>query len=214
MKVVIQCAGKKSPGAGYLSCEDGRKVTFVGNPDLFSHSNELFARPDDLIDGGASTWREKLAEYNQQADQNPNGLYQAYQLYDNPVYEALVSKFKIKNVYILSAGWGLVRADYLLPYYDITFTKKAKLGNRRNYRWDVYKDFNMLFDSRDDDVCFLGGKDYLPLFCDLTSNYSGKRIVYYNSNLRPIVHGCQAVRFETATRTNWHYGCADFLIGQ
>ena len=37
-------------------------------------------------------------------------------------YRALVKRFGIDKTYILSAGWGLIPASFLTPYYDITFT--------------------------------------------------------------------------------------------
>lgn len=49
----------------------------------------------------------------------------------------------VSNVFILSAGWGLVRADYPLPVYDITVAKPAKSAD--SYKWrrptDEYHDF-------------------------------------------------------------------------
>ena len=55
---------------------------------------------------------------------------------------------------------------------------------------------------------FFGGKDYLPLFCDLTKDVKAKRTVFYNSGYAPAAQGCALVRFVTTTRTNWHYECA------
>jgi hypothetical protein len=73
-----------------------------------------YARPDDVSDVGRS-WRHFLVEYNQNAKDNPLGLYPAYRLYKNPVYERLVDRFGLPNVYILSAGWGIIEAGFSRP---------------------------------------------------------------------------------------------------
>jgi len=52
---------------------------------------------------------------------------------------------------------------------------------------------------------FFGGKDYLPLFCSLTDTLRSKKIVFFNSASVPRFSGCTLKRFETTTRTNWHY---------
>jgi hypothetical protein len=68
------------------------------------------------------------------------GLLPAWQLYDRPVYRELVHALGAENVFILSAGWGLLSADFLTPNYDITFSKTAKRYKRRRVR-DRYRDF-------------------------------------------------------------------------
>ena len=57
-------------------------------------------------------------DYNNNPAGNSLGLLPVYRLYANPVYERLVDKLGVANVYILSAGWGLIRADFLTPSYD------------------------------------------------------------------------------------------------
>jgi hypothetical protein len=58
------------------------------------------------------------------------------------------------------------------------------------------------------------GKEYLGLFCSVTGGLLGKKVVFYNSSKTPAANGCLLRRFETATRTNWHYECANaFLQG-
>jgi hypothetical protein len=54
-------------------------------------------------------------DYNNNPGGNPLGLVPAYRLYDNAVYQRLVDRLGIANVYILSAGWILLRADFLTP---------------------------------------------------------------------------------------------------
>ncbi len=61
-------------------------------------------------------------------------------------------------------------------------------------------------------VVFFGGKDYVPLFCSLTEHIKGKRVLFYNSATLPDAPGCALKRFNTTTRTNWHYECANAFI--
>ena len=90
--------------------------------------------------------------------------------------------------------------------------RKKKYKQRSNR--DQYHDISMLPNDVDDDLVFFGGKSYLPLFCALTQNYRGHRLVFFNSNVEPDTPGCTLVRYPTTTRTNWHYSCAkDFMAG-
>ena len=78
----------------------------------------------------------------------------------------------------------------------------------------------MLPDDRDQPMVFLGGKDYVGLFQDLTAGSADKRIIVYNSANAPGgAPGCRTVRFNTTTRTKlalrvregadcWHRGSA------
>ena len=216
MIVVIQCASGKNAEAGRMATPDGRLVEFVANPQAAPNDqNRAYARPDDAAFAGKS-WRQLVSDYNKTPGNNPFGLYPAYQLYKNSAYGRFVEHFGIASVFILSAGWGLITADFLTPYYDITFSKNPKVSafKRRN-KSDWYDDFRLLPDDKREEVIFFGGKDYLPLFCDLTDRTRGKRIVFFNSNTPPDAPGCNLVRYETATRTNWHYECAGaFLDGK
>src|SRR4051794_13666181 len=115
MIITIQCAATKKPGARSMSRRDGMNVMFVARPELApSEGTVVFARPDDVSDTPPLTWRQRLEKYNSEGT-NPLGLLPSYQLYTHPIYEQLVSTFGAAQIRILSAGWGLVRADYLLP---------------------------------------------------------------------------------------------------
>ena len=50
-----------------------------------------------------------LIRYNRQG-LNPDGLFRGAELYKPPVYRALVERSGWQNVFILSAGWGLIRS--------------------------------------------------------------------------------------------------------
>ncbi len=127
------------------------------------------------------------------------------------VYGRLVVRLGLENVYVLSAGWGLIRADFLTPYYYITFSSRADTYKRRR-KTDRYDDFRMLPDDAKNDIVFFGGKDYLPLFCSLTDTVRGGKVVFFNSASVPRLNGCTLRRFETTTRTNWHYECANVFL--
>jgi len=83
-----------------------------------------YARPDDASDQGVS-WRSLIWDYNKARARNPLKLYPAYRLYIDDAYGALVKQFGITNTFILSAGWGLIRSDFLTPQYNITFSGAA-----------------------------------------------------------------------------------------
>ncbi len=213
MIVVIQCAASKQPNAGHLVRLHGRKGSFVADPDSAPPDDALaYTRPDDASDR-VGTWRDVLLEYNRKPE-NPLGLLPAWELYDNPVYGRLVVRFGVENVYILSAGWGLISGNFLTPDYDITFSQGAAAYKRRR-KSDRYMDFQMMPEDTREPIVFFGGKDYLPLFVALTSAVNARKTVFYNSAQVPPVPGCVLKRFETRTRTNWHYECARaFLTGQ
>lgn len=215
MIVVIQCAGSKDPDAGHLKTRDGKSVLFVADPSLAARVNPNsvmhYARPDDLSDTGR-TWREQLLKYNQKPGPNLLGLRCAVDLYLNRAYARLAKEVGATKTYILSAGWGLIRGDFLTPNYDITFSASAETYKRRKKN-EVYCDLGMLPDNTGEPVGFFGGKDYVPLFLSLTKAVP-RRKVFYNSNIQPVAPGCDLFRFQTMTRTNWHYkAVSSFLDG-
>ena len=130
MIIIIQCAASKRPGAERLMSARGKPVVFVADPEAApANCTHIYARPDDISDSGKS-WRQVLLEYNnERTEDNPLGLHPAVQLYQNKIYARLVDRFGLRKVYILSAGWGLIRADFLTPYYDITFSQSAEDSN-------------------------------------------------------------------------------------
>ena len=213
MIIVMQCAASKRSDARHLVTSSGKPVDFVAYPQLApQNSGRVYARPDDRSEDGTS-WRQLLQRYNETPGGNPLHLYPAYQLYQNKTYGLLVDRLGSNTVYILSAGWGLVRADYLLPYYDITFSLSAEAYKRRR-KSDSYEDFRLLPDDTKKDIVFFGGMDYLPLFCSLTNTSQGGKTLFFNSTRTPQSDGCTFRRFKTTVRTNWHYECARaFLDG-
>lgn len=213
MKVLIQCAATKDPRAGCMRTIDGRRVKFVAHPPLKGEGggDYLLVHPDDHSDNG-QTWRARVLAYNQNREVNPFGLLPAYRLYSNPVYQALADGFGIRNLFILSAGWGLIPADFLTPDYDITFSGIAD-GIKRRRTSDNFNDWSMIENNSSDPLLFLGGKSYFRLFCELTERYQGARITLYNSTVvASPCPGIKPVRYVTTTRTNWHYEAARALL--
>lgn len=70
----------------------------------------------------------------------------------------------------------------------------------------------MLPNDGADEVVFFGGKAYLGPFCDLSKNYAGRRICYYNSRSAPNARSVTLEKYETTIKTNWHYKCAQALM--
>ena len=184
---------------------------FVATPALApARPDVIYATPDDQTTGGR-TWRDALVDYNREHRANPLGLLPAIELYRHPVYEHLGTKFGLDHVFILSAGWGVLPASFLTPDYDITFSLAADRYKVRTAR-DRYQDFALPKERWDEPIVFLGGRSYAELFQRVTSNVTGPRTVFYNSDTAPHLPGCRLVRFQTAARTNWHYLCAEALL--
>ena len=214
MIVVIQCAAKKKPYAGYLCRPDGQKVLFVADPaSAPTGVAHAYAMPDDISDWDVS-WRALLRAYNDGPGDNPLRLLPAWQLYENRAYKLLADRYGLEKLYILSAGWGLIAADFLTPTYDITFSPSAD-GYKRRRKKDRYDDLCMLPENSEEPVVFFGGKDYVSLFCRLSNHSKGPRYLFYNSANAPEAPGCMLKKFNTTTRTNWHYECARaFIAGE
>jgi len=156
-------------------------------------------------------WRQQLVAYNENQSDNPLRLLQACRLYKPPIYRELVDALGLPNVFILSAGWGLVRADYLLPDYDITFAS-VKPDDRYKHRapGDQYDDFCHFSGSEAGPVVFFGGKDYHPLFHKMTRSLPCEKIVFFATDDPPSNLEWKAIRFPRFT--NWHYKCAGELL--
>ena len=186
-----------------------------GKPGIYKH-------PDDPAYPGKS-WRNVLDEYNckhkRDASDNSLGLLPASNLYTprrpyKKIYRELVEAFGVQNVFILSAGWGLISADFLTPKYDITFSQDVKKKYPYKYRdkkQDVYEDFKKLPSDTRKPIVFLGGDSYVSLFGSLTEHIKTKRIIFHKSKNPTKPPNCQLRHFETKNRI-WYYECAKELI--
>ena len=190
---------------------DGRKVLFVAKPDAApARPGIQYARPDDLADARKS-WRTLLLEYNESPSENPLGLLPAWRLYENPAYERLKRHVGVENLYILSAGWGLIRADFLTPNYDITFSSPTESYKQRP-RGAAYRDISMLPDGNEEPIMFFGSRPYVDLFCALTKQTRGRRVLWYNTKNKPVADGCDVRRFHTTKDGVWYYECVQAFI--
>lgn len=213
--VVIACAaGKnhpasKDPNAGYLITRDDKPILFVADPKIAPQQSEVeYRRPDDIAPSGLS-WRDELVKYNKNHRDNganPRCLLPAWRLYKNSAYGHLVNQLGEDKVFILSAGWGLIPASFLTPYYNITFVGK---GYKRRYKRARYADFSMLPDDASHPIHFVGGKSYVSLFLKLTAETDAERVIHY-VGLLPRKTNCRVCRFESNQRNQrkWHYECA------
>ena len=215
MIVVMLCAARKARHAGHMRSPDGRKVLFVARPGTApARSGIQYARPDDLADDRKS-WRALLLEYNENPGENPLGLLPAWRLYENPVYERLKRHVGVENLYILSAGWGLIRADFLTPNYDITFSRTASRPDKsykQRPRDTAYRDISMLPDGNEEPIIFFGSRPYVDLFCALTKQTRGRRVLWYKSAFKPVANGCDVRRFHTTKDGIWYYECVQAFI--
>lgn len=170
-KVVMACAGGKNDS----KFTQYPKVNFVATPNLV---NEF--RPDDICPLENIAWRLYLIE-----NQNDSNLLKAYLLYKRNEYQILYNKFK-SSFFILSAGWGLVNSEFKLPKYDITFSTTTQPKSKRNIKLisqPMYHDFNQLTVEVEDDIVFLGGKDYRNLFYKLIQNLPNRKVIFYKGQL-------------------------------
>jgi hypothetical protein len=203
MIIVISCSLKKNGGNLIYKKNE---ITFVSS---INNENKNHFRPDSKIPEEQRTWREYVE--NQEND----NLLQSYKLYKPQIYKSLYKKFK-SDLFILSAGWGIINSEFKIPKYDITFSKKADKDSQRKES-DFYNDFNQLQKvDRSEKIIFLGGADYLELFYNLTKDLPNEKIIFYkNVNKSSFLNdknSFKLIKYETDIRTNWHYDCAKKLI--
>src|SRR5262249_42149796 len=195
------------------------RIEFVADPDhrdlrRKAQSSVCYQRPDDASDIGFGTWRETLTAYNE-GKSNPLNLLQASDLYEHDVYRRLVTAFDPLDIFILSAGWGLIRSTFLTPYYNITFSNcKGKPWTKRKLN-EPWQDFNHLRDTgvlADEEVHFFGGHDYLEFFYALTQPLPATKIIHYKMPERREGYTYEA--YATPRNQNWHYAPVQDFIAQ
>lgn len=211
MKIIISCCDRKN-GTAFI--HNGEIINFISHVNQVSPNNEMYYHPDDLIPNETISWRELVAQ------QEPgSNLQSSHELYRPPIYSSLFQNFG-NDMYIYSAGWGIIRADFKLPKYNVTFSNNNNIPNyaKRN-RNDKFNDFNHLVDVNiNEDIIFMAGNDYVIPFCELTHLLPNKKIIIYknlavlNNNPYLNTNNFQFVHYETNRRTNWHYEFARKLI--
>ena len=212
--VVIQGGEDKVAGAGHMVLPDGRRVVFVAEPGVAPSDPDMaYRRPDDRADG-IQTFRDALVAYNGAPEDNPLGLLPAWRLYQDDAYRTLAEGVEPENLFILSAGWGLIESDFLTPTYDITFSNGVATYKRRRPR-DSYNDLRRLPSEGTGRLVFAGGTDYIPLFLELTEDLTTERIVYHHVSRVPHATDVQLVPVESDDTNDWHLQWArDYAAGR
>jgi len=210
MKLIIQCAGRKNPIAGSFA-----NVHFVAHPEFINKPG--YYNPDDCIPNSQVTWREYVDQYNHRQgifavgiDNNPYKFLPAALLYKPQVYQHAINWFGIDNILILSAGWGLVKGEFYLPPYDITFSSTADKANRRKHH-EIYKDFNHSYVLAGEETHVFCGKEYLPLLYKLTEDIKDKNIVIHHATDIEKHPGYSYIKYPRCF-TNWQYQALEDFI--
>jgi hypothetical protein len=211
MKIIISCSDQKN---GELLVHKGLKINFVSNKDQSVANQELHFHPDDIVPNEEISWRNLI---NQQ--KKDLHLIPAYELYKRPIYSALFKYFGA-DLFVFSAGWGIIKADYKLPKYNVTFScsKNIPLHARRNSE-DKFNDFNHLLGIEENErIVLIAGLDYVLPFCQLTEQLPNEKIIIFK-NKKIILNNpfwgnkkFNFVYYHTTRRTNWHYEVAERLI--
>ena len=140
MIIVLSCCNRKTGNLIHLGKND---IYFVSKVQLaHGEQGKLYCHPDDNMPNSKITWRELIEK-----QENGNKLKKAYQLYSPEIYRELYEKYK-ERFFIFSAGWGIIKSDYCIPKYNVTFSKSSKVP-KYSYRHknDIYKDFNHLINA-------------------------------------------------------------------
>ena len=235
MIVVISCtSGKRKRPGSRLKTKGGKLVEFVAHPEIAPQDQRIVYKHPDCESGYGGSWRKMLKEYNNDPNASPLGtlgLFKAWELYRpqrkayREIYDELANTFEQENVYILSAGWGLIRSDFLTPYYDITFSPNSNIEawKRRDYEKskNKYNDLCQIPEGIEDPIVFMGGDKYVQPFIDLTRDLDAQKVIFFYSknnrekkkrysseyDLRVYCHPA----IERMVRV-WYYQCARDLI--
>ncbi len=200
-KIVMMCSIHKNESF----FTNFKEVTFKAISNGQSHFH-----PDDFMFDDLKTWRTFLQE--NQLDPN---LKRSFELYKRHEYRTLHERYG-ESFYILSAGWGLIHSEYRLPKYDITFSNYSDNTAKRK-PFHEFKDFNQLKSDQSEDIVFIGGRDYLPLFYQLTKHLKNRKIVYYFGDLNNLPkpkHNISSFNFRLFSSKNnrkWHYELAQLF---
>jgi hypothetical protein len=167
---------------------NGQSYKFVAAPNEVHQDGVIFQKPDDKIPGEDRTWRDLVK------DQNHPDLVPAYELYRPSmcldIYKNLYHEFG-NRFYIFSAGWGIIRADFKIPGYDITYStdpdipEYAKRKKDDEGWWDInHLTVDALKFETDSEVILFAGADYVFPFCDMAKSiFCPKKILYKDAKV-------------------------------
>jgi hypothetical protein len=190
MKIVIQCAGTKTSSASFRNALG--PICFVAAPDHLQNERA----PWDTVYG--TTWIEWVRRFNKE-HVLPSGVSiveqfsRAASLYKNNIYARLTRQIGIDNIFILSAGWGLVPGNALIPTYNVTFSAKAE----KNAKISPTKrsEYPSLLENPnfgEEDVHFFITPSYRDYWDKAFPNQKSKKYVFHE-------------RDGISAKTNWHY---------
>jgi hypothetical protein len=217
IKVIIQCAGKKERNAKSF-CNSGGRILFRAKPD--SQSNSV--TPWSHIQNTSMTWIDCVQKYNG-SGVLPDGIFiennaklaRAGDLYLRSAYRELINHFDYNSVFILSAGWGLVRGDTKIPAYDITFSNQAEKDCRitpteRSGYGTVLSDVGEC-----DKLHLFITKAYLDYWNRAFTRYIQCKniILHWNESFCPSENYTIA-RHNFEPCTNWHYKAVSQYMNQ
>lgn len=215
--LVIPCTrGKISSAKPVFWSEEEREVLFVARPEGGGQKpGPVWASPEGMKSPQLS-WREFILQGNS-GGVCPDNLYAASELYKFPSFVVEhIGRLPPSRLFFLSAGWGLVRSDFRLPLYNITFNPLAKEAFRRSPRMDWADFFPAELHSKD--IVFLGGVAYAELLEKISrrNGHVGGLVLHAKSSKLPRVKEDDRVRLHehnTARRTNWHFEFLPKVIG-
>jgi hypothetical protein len=222
MIIVIQCAGRKDPNAITLTL-NRNAVHFVAQPQ----DGQMDKRPWDQIPGSDKTWIDCVKAYNEAGGVMPDEyiklnigtedgrqLMQCGNLYKPPVYRELTAACGLKNVYILSAGWGLVRADKYIPNYDVTFARRGDPGVR--IKVEDRRLYPSLSDEIPDDeeINLFFSRSYALYWSHLYRGASQRTVLHWRlgQKLPKGKYGTKPPHDCGSQMTNWQYTAAQQFI--
>lgn len=96
------------------------------------------------------------------------GLYKAIELYDGPAYRIIRNYLKYQNnidIKILSAKYGLIDPDLVIPTYNQKMTKEKVLEYVEKYK-DMIKDLERKYD----DIFVYGGRYYRMVIMEVAKS--------------------------------------------
>jgi hypothetical protein len=208
---VLCCSSKKTKDRFYYN---GQPIKFVASLSKAPRDVAKYCRPDDkIIPGETRTWRDLVLE------QKHPDLVQAYCLYKHKVYRDLYREFG-NRFYILSGGWGIIRANFKLPDYNITYSTAPNMPEyarrRDNIGWNDINHLkedaeNKTFDS-DSIIVLFAGADYAPPFCDMTQSIPNRKKILYKSQNIMRRQGFEYIYYDTNRITTWFYEAAGEFI--
>jgi hypothetical protein len=205
---VLVCSSRKTKD--WFSYK-GQAVKFAAAPQKAPKDAFTYYRPDDQIPGENRTWRDLVLE------QNYPGLVPAYRLYSRDIYRDFYREFD-NRFYILSAGWGIIRASFKIPAYNITYSTAPKTPEHARRTDDCgWKDINHLKKDcegldGDSKIILFAGSDYAPHFCAMTESIRyRKKIVYNSEKARRMSEqwpDFEYAPFQTPNKSSWVYEAA------